>query len=103
MFNLTPGRGFCETPEIIGFSLSIILFLMPGRDLVCEKVRGFLIPNTASGCLARGLAAPVCREDTIHLQTSTPSPGFEPRPYGTTISVTNLYTGWATEFFVLLG
>ncbi|GFX29219.1 hypothetical protein TNCV_3217531 [Trichonephila clavipes] len=24
-----------------------------------------------------------------------PSPGFEPRPYGTAVSVTNHYTGWA--------
>ncbi|GFY34191.1 hypothetical protein TNCV_2504941 [Trichonephila clavipes] len=35
-----------------------------------------------------------CREGTIHLQTSMSSPGFEPRPYGTAVSVTNHYTGW---------
>ncbi|GFU23977.1 hypothetical protein TNCV_3332051 [Trichonephila clavipes] len=27
--------------------------------------------------------------------TSMPSPGFEPSPYGTAVSVTNRYTGWA--------
>ncbi|GFW93242.1 hypothetical protein TNCV_2603601 [Trichonephila clavipes] len=30
----------------------------------------------------------------MHLQTSMPSPGFDPRPYGTVVSVTNHYTGW---------
>ncbi|GFV83333.1 hypothetical protein TNCV_1900591 [Trichonephila clavipes] len=38
------------------------------------------------------------REGTLHLQTSMPSPGFEPRPYGTTVSVASHYTGWATNF-----
>ncbi|GFW23038.1 hypothetical protein TNCV_3801391 [Trichonephila clavipes] len=33
-----------------------------------------------------------CREGIIHLQTPMPSPGFEPRPYGTTVHC----TGWAT-------
>ncbi|GFX08998.1 hypothetical protein TNCV_4165771 [Trichonephila clavipes] len=32
----------------------------------------------------------------IHLQTSMSAPGFEPRPNGTAVSVTNHYTGWAT-------
>ncbi|GFV30247.1 hypothetical protein TNCV_97231 [Trichonephila clavipes] len=32
------------------------------------------------------------REGTV---PSVPSPGFEPRPYGTTVNVTNHYTGWA--------
>ncbi|GFX91837.1 hypothetical protein TNCV_3530361 [Trichonephila clavipes] len=50
--------------------------------------------------LTRGLAArwlfkvPPCRKGTIHLQTSMPSPGFELRPYGIIVSVTNHYTGW---------
>ncbi|GFT75572.1 hypothetical protein TNCV_1135401 [Trichonephila clavipes] len=45
--------------------------------------------------LTRGLAArklfkvPPCRESTTHLQTSMPSPGFEHRPYGAAVSVTN--------------
>ncbi|GFV77584.1 hypothetical protein TNCV_1071131 [Trichonephila clavipes] len=38
---------------------------------------------------------PPCREGTIHLQTSMPSPGFEPRLYGTAVSVTNHYAEWA--------
>ncbi|GFW38127.1 DUF4817 domain-containing protein [Trichonephila clavipes] len=37
-------------------------------------------------------------EKTIHLQTPMSSPGFEPRPYGTAVSVANHYTGWATLF-----
>ncbi|GFX27725.1 hypothetical protein TNCV_3662121 [Trichonephila clavipes] len=52
--------------------------------------------------LIRGLAArrqfrvPPCRKGTIHLQTSIPSPGFEPRPYGTAVSLAS-YTAWVTE------
>ncbi|GFV03312.1 putative DD41D transposase [Trichonephila clavipes] len=34
-------------------------------------------------------------EDTIHLQISMSSPGFEPRPNGKAVSVTNHRTGWA--------
>ncbi|GFU00745.1 hypothetical protein TNCV_4818991 [Trichonephila clavipes] len=58
--------------------------------------------SSPSTNLMRGLEArrlfrvPPCREGTIHLQTSMPSPGFEARPYGTAISVANHYTGWAT-------
>ncbi|GFV55715.1 hypothetical protein TNCV_755151 [Trichonephila clavipes] len=50
----------------------------------------------------RGLAArrlfrvPPCRKGTIHLQSSMSSPGFEPNPYGTAVSDTDHYTGWAT-------
>ncbi|GFT14434.1 hypothetical protein TNCV_4004101 [Trichonephila clavipes] len=50
----------------------------------------------------RGLAArrlfrvPPCRKDTIHLQISMSSPGFEPSPYGIAVSVANHHTGWAT-------
>ncbi|GFX21201.1 uncharacterized protein TNCV_4367801 [Trichonephila clavipes] len=48
--------------------------------------------------LTRGLAArrlfkvPPCREGTIHLQTSMSSPGLEPSPNGTAVSVANHYT-----------
>ncbi|GFT94496.1 hypothetical protein TNCV_1962371 [Trichonephila clavipes] len=38
-----------------------------------------------------------CHKGSIHLQTSMPSPGFEPRPYVIAVSVTNLYTGWAAR------
>ncbi|GFW72917.1 hypothetical protein TNCV_830401 [Trichonephila clavipes] len=34
-----------------------------------------------------------CREGTIHLQISMPSPGFELKPYSTAVSVTNHYIG----------
>ncbi|GFX97450.1 hypothetical protein TNCV_2840101 [Trichonephila clavipes] len=43
-----------------------------------------------------------CREGTIHLQTSVSSPGFEPRPNGTEVSVANHYTGWVTEITLIL-
>ncbi|GFT84609.1 hypothetical protein TNCV_714521 [Trichonephila clavipes] len=39
-----------------------------------------------------------CRAGTIHLQTSMSSPGFEPRPYGTAVSVAHHCTGLATLF-----
>ncbi|GFT39224.1 hypothetical protein TNCV_2897431 [Trichonephila clavipes] len=41
---------------------------------------------------------PPCRKGTIHLQTSIPSPGFEPRPYSKAVSFTNHYTGWAVPW-----
>ncbi|GFU52162.1 transposable element Tcb2 transposase [Trichonephila clavipes] len=44
---------------------------------------------------------PPCRKGTIHLQTSMSSPGFEPSPYGTAVSVANHYTGWATPYDVM--
>ncbi|GFX94916.1 hypothetical protein TNCV_2379891 [Trichonephila clavipes] len=42
---------------------------------------------------------PPCHEDTIHihLQTSMSSPRFNPSPYSTAVSVTNHYTGWASN------
>ncbi|GFY20848.1 hypothetical protein TNCV_1120821 [Trichonephila clavipes] len=51
---------------------------------------------------ARGLASrrlfrvPPCLEDTVHLQTSMSSPGFEPSPNSTAVSVANHYTGGVT-------
>ncbi|GFX09817.1 hypothetical protein TNCV_654161 [Trichonephila clavipes] len=54
--------------------------------------------NLTGGFAARKLfRIPSCREGTIHLQTSMPSPGFEPRPYGTAVSVTEYHTGWAAD------
>ncbi|GFT74059.1 hypothetical protein TNCV_3707911 [Trichonephila clavipes] len=54
--------------------------------------------NHTRGLVARRLLrVPPCRKGTIHLQTSLPSPGFEPSPYGTAVSVANHYTGWVTE------
>ncbi|GFW46253.1 hypothetical protein TNCV_2813481 [Trichonephila clavipes] len=43
---------------------------------------------------------PPCRAGTTHLQTSMSSPGFEPKPYGTVVSVTNHYIEWATCIFL---
>ncbi|GFU44289.1 hypothetical protein TNCV_3041301 [Trichonephila clavipes] len=59
--------------------------------------------SSSSTNLTKGLAArwlfrvPPCLEGTIHLQTSMPSPGFEPKPYGTAVSVTNHYTRQAAQ------
>ncbi|GFX55437.1 hypothetical protein TNCV_267251 [Trichonephila clavipes] len=49
------------------------------------------------GCLEY----PMPREGTIHLQTTMPSLGFEPRPYGTVVSVTNHHTGWERCFIII--
>ncbi|GFW13618.1 hypothetical protein TNCV_1210841 [Trichonephila clavipes] len=58
-------------------------------------------PNHTRRLAARPLfRVPPCRKDTIHLQISMSSPGFEPSPYGTSISVANHYTGWATWDFL---
>ncbi|GFT15002.1 hypothetical protein TNCV_4315891 [Trichonephila clavipes] len=46
--------------------------------------------------VARRLLGDPCHKGTIHLQTSMPSPEFEPRPKGTAVSVNNHYTGWMT-------
>ncbi|GFX14822.1 hypothetical protein TNCV_1485651 [Trichonephila clavipes] len=52
--------------------------------------------NYTRGLPARRLfRVPPCRKGIIPLQTSMPSPGFEPTPYGIVISVANHYTGWA--------
>ncbi|GFV65518.1 hypothetical protein TNCV_1737551 [Trichonephila clavipes] len=53
--------------------------------------------NHTRGLATRRLfSVPPCRAGTIHLQTTMSSPGFEPSPYGTAVSVANHYTGWAT-------
>ncbi|GFU86596.1 hypothetical protein TNCV_3839821 [Trichonephila clavipes] len=44
--------------------------------------------------ISRGDLRTSCRKNAIPFQTSMPSPGFEPRPYGTSVSVINPYTGW---------
>ncbi|GFY35592.1 hypothetical protein TNCV_196921 [Trichonephila clavipes] len=46
------------------------------------------------------LEYPHAAKGTIHLQTSIPLPRFEPRPYGTAVSVTNHYTGWAARTWI---
>ncbi|GFU92369.1 hypothetical protein TNCV_823951 [Trichonephila clavipes] len=40
----------------------------------------------------RAFRLPPCGEDTIHLETTMSFPGFEPKHYGTAVSITNLYT-----------
>ncbi|GFU06205.1 hypothetical protein TNCV_4765121 [Trichonephila clavipes] len=71
------------------------------REKTLGVVRS-LLPLFPSTNYTRGLAArrlfrvPPCRKGTIHLQTSMPSQGFEPSPYGIAVSVANHYTGWAT-------
>ncbi|GFV05089.1 hypothetical protein TNCV_223031 [Trichonephila clavipes] len=39
-----------------------------------------------------------CRKGTIHLQTFISFQGLEPRPYGTAVSDTNHYIGWADTY-----
>ncbi|GFS88835.1 hypothetical protein TNCV_1000451 [Trichonephila clavipes] len=52
------------------------------------------VPRLAARQLFRVLP---CRKGTIDFQTSIPSPGSDPRTYGTAVSVTNHYTGWRNE------
>ncbi|GFW22430.1 hypothetical protein TNCV_1431811 [Trichonephila clavipes] len=57
--------------------------------------------NLTTGLATRRVfRVPPCRKDTIHLQTSKPSPGFEPRLYGAAVSVTKHYTEWAANFMI---
>ncbi|GFV83325.1 hypothetical protein TNCV_1900511 [Trichonephila clavipes] len=54
--------------------------------------------NHTRGLVARRLfRVPPCRKGSIHLQTSMSSPGFEPSPYTTAVSVANHYSGWVTR------
>ncbi|GFS53624.1 hypothetical protein TNCV_730611 [Trichonephila clavipes] len=45
----------------------------------------------------KGLNIPPYRTGIKHLQKSIPSPGFEPRPYSTVVSVTNHCIGSAAK------
>ncbi|GFS55549.1 hypothetical protein TNCV_1627701 [Trichonephila clavipes] len=94
------GNGQIETHEIhhgkgLHICLSLAVALAPYR-----VVRAFHVSSPSTN-LTRGLETqrlfrvPPRREGTIHLQTSIPSSGFEPRPYGTAVSVINHETGWA--------
>ncbi|GFS66272.1 hypothetical protein TNCV_3855911 [Trichonephila clavipes] len=51
---------------------------------------------TIGFAVSRLIRVPSCRKGTMHLQTSISSSVFEPRPYGTAVSVANHYTGWST-------
>ncbi|GFX46600.1 hypothetical protein TNCV_4550391 [Trichonephila clavipes] len=44
--------------------------------------------------------AHITKKRRITTQTSLPSPGFEPSPYGIAVSVTNHSTGWAASIAV---
>ncbi|GFY36762.1 hypothetical protein TNCV_2567241 [Trichonephila clavipes] len=65
-----------------------------------EHPKGWSGPptNFTRGLVVRRLfRVPPCHEGPIHLQTSMPSPGFEPSLYGVVVSVTSYYTGWAAD------
>ncbi|GFV27043.1 hypothetical protein TNCV_4852801 [Trichonephila clavipes] len=54
----------------------------------------FPFTNPTRGFMARRLLrVQPCHECPIHLKTSILSPGFEHKPYGTAVSVTNHYNG----------
>ncbi|GFX38742.1 hypothetical protein TNCV_4748121 [Trichonephila clavipes] len=73
------------------------------RKRILSEYRSAFHLSSSTTILMRGLAArqlfrvAPCRKSTIHLQTSMSSPGFEPKPNGTAVSVVNHYIGWATE------
>ncbi|GFU42974.1 hypothetical protein TNCV_3141181 [Trichonephila clavipes] len=60
-----------------------------------SKLRGTL--PKALGLVVRLFRVPTCRKGTMHLLTSMPSLGSEPRPYATTVRVTGHCTGWAVS------
>ncbi|GFS90928.1 hypothetical protein TNCV_4192571 [Trichonephila clavipes] len=53
------------------------------------------------GLVARWLFRTACREGTIHLQTSMPSPRFETRPYGISVGFTNHCAGWVVPIVLI--
>ncbi|GFV23563.1 uncharacterized protein TNCV_1906911 [Trichonephila clavipes] len=69
----------------------------PGEELGDSHLSSSATNLTRGHAARRLLRVRPCHEDTIHLQTSMSSPGFEPRPYGTAVSVANHCTGWATR------
>ncbi|GFX46216.1 hypothetical protein TNCV_2298651 [Trichonephila clavipes] len=66
----------------------------------CGEVAQTVAKPGLTASLTRGHAArwlfrvTLCHKGAIDLQITMPSPGFEPKPYGTAGSVTNHYTGW---------
>ncbi|GFV13912.1 hypothetical protein TNCV_523891 [Trichonephila clavipes] len=69
------------------------------RENTLEMVRGlpplFAFHYPQERLAARRLFRVLsCRRNTIHLQTSMPSPGFEPRLYDAADSVTKHSSGW---------
>ncbi|GFW52517.1 hypothetical protein TNCV_404451 [Trichonephila clavipes] len=78
-----------------GDSTILLSFTKSLRENTVRVVKGpphsFRFTNLMRGRLFR---VPPSREETIHLQISMPSPGFEPRPYGTRDSFINHCTGW---------
>ncbi|GFX72615.1 uncharacterized protein TNCV_4062111 [Trichonephila clavipes] len=62
------------------------------KEKILRVVRSLLTPSSENLRLDGYLEYPHA-EKTLYLQTSMP-PGFEPRPNGIAVSVTNLYTGW---------
>ncbi|GFX54167.1 hypothetical protein TNCV_2338031 [Trichonephila clavipes] len=90
----------------LGVALSTMsvteIFWLVSIPILRENTLG-LVRSSHLSCpstnLMRGFAArrpfrvPPHHEDNIHLQTSMPCMEFEPRSYGTAVSVANDYTG----------
>ncbi|GFY10408.1 hypothetical protein TNCV_1462981 [Trichonephila clavipes] len=68
-----------------------------GRTLLRRSGAFYLFSpstNRTRGFAARSLLrVTLCSNGTIHLQTFMSSPGFEPKPNSTEVSVINHYTG----------
>ncbi|GFX24444.1 hypothetical protein TNCV_992591 [Trichonephila clavipes] len=60
----------------------------------------FLRENPLGWSETSHLSSPSSSTGTIHLQTSLPSPEFEPKPYGTAVSVGNHYTRGVAEKYL---
>ncbi|GFU74112.1 hypothetical protein TNCV_1642361 [Trichonephila clavipes] len=87
----------CLVGESLSFEFhagdsTILLGSTPiSREGSLGVVRG-LPPLTRGLVPQRLFRVPPCREGTVHLQTSMPSPGFKPWPNGTAVSV--IPDGW---------
>ncbi|GFX92922.1 hypothetical protein TNCV_914721 [Trichonephila clavipes] len=114
MLDIGPQNSLRLRTRFIRLSLALALITIQVTVRFCSvppqilrralKGPGAYYLSSPSTNLTRELVArrlfkvPPCREGTIHLQTSMSSAKFEPRSFGTAVSVANHYTGWATQY-----
>ncbi|GFS89531.1 hypothetical protein TNCV_1810271 [Trichonephila clavipes] len=94
-----------QATNLMGFGFvhnDFVYSLLTQRENILGVVRGhpplfpFHQPHEWLDAARWLFKVPPCREGTMHLQTSMSSPGFEPSPNDTAVSVANHYTKWAT-------
>ncbi|GFW56397.1 hypothetical protein TNCV_2089041 [Trichonephila clavipes] len=82
----------CRDPEVAGAIRSTLTSDKGPLNSSWQGTGGTPVDSPAALII---MQLPPCRESTIQLQTSMPSPGFKSRPYGKAVSVTTHYTGWS--------